>query len=171
MPHAVARSTRTTPANTGCSRHRSASDGGSSIHSGVRVLVEGIPALGVAPGLPTEQSWPYSQYYRSQRQFEQAAKGRRDSAGPRDGARAVTRFSRHAGRSCSWGKRGISGPSGASTGRTLAVRSGAWTGCREAGGGHATEIIWAVEVRRSVVSVPSGIRTATAYYLMSPALL
>jgi hypothetical protein len=29
----------------------------------------------------------------------------------------------------------------------LAGRSGAWTGCREAGGGHATEIIWAVEVR------------------------
>jgi hypothetical protein len=36
-------------------------DGGSSIHSGVRVLVEGIPALGVAQDLPTEQAWPYSQ--------------------------------------------------------------------------------------------------------------
>jgi hypothetical protein len=64
-------------------------DRGSSIHSGVSVLVEGIPSLGVAPGLPTEQAWPYAQYYRSQRQFEAGRKGVEIQPGPRDRARAV----------------------------------------------------------------------------------
>ena len=47
---------------------------GTSIHSGVRLQVDGIPALGVKPGIATEADWPYSQYCRSRSQFEQAAK-------------------------------------------------------------------------------------------------
>lgn len=50
-------------------------DQGTSIHSGVRVLTEGIPALGVAPGLPTEATWPGNVWCRNSREFEQRARG------------------------------------------------------------------------------------------------
>lgn len=49
-------------------------DEGTSIHSGVRVLTEGIPALGIPPGLPSEQAWPSSVWCRSQREFESRVK-------------------------------------------------------------------------------------------------
>ena len=121
-------------------------DEGSSIHSGVRVLVEGIPSLGVAPGLPTEQSWPYSQYYRSQRQFEQAAKtveiqpGHVTEHGPLPDFRGMLAAvaaggSGHIG--TFWGVdwQDVGGPK-----RCMDRMP-------RSGGGHATEIIWAVEVR------------------------
>lgn len=47
---------------------------GTSIHSGIRLQVDGIPSLGVKPGIATEADWPYSQYCRSRSQFEQLAK-------------------------------------------------------------------------------------------------
>lgn len=121
-------------------------DQGTSIHSGVRVLVEGIPALGVAPGLPTESAWPYAQYYRSQRQFEAAAKaveiqpGHVTEHGPLPDFRgmlaAVTAGgSGHIG--TKWGVdwQDVGGPK-----RCMDRMP-------RSGGGHATEIIWAVEVR------------------------
>lgn len=50
-------------------------DQGTSIHSGVRVLVDGIPGLGIAPGLPTEAAWPYSRYCRSSTEFQRYCSG------------------------------------------------------------------------------------------------
>ena len=50
-------------------------DQGTSIHSGVRVLVDGIPGLGIAPGLPTEAVWPYSRYCRSATEFQRYCNG------------------------------------------------------------------------------------------------
>ena len=121
-------------------------DQGTSIHSGVRVLVEGIPSLGVAPGLPTEQSWPYSQYYRSQRQFEQAAKtveiqpGHVTEHGPLPDFRGMLAAvaaggSGHIGTKWNVDWQDVGGPK-----RCMDRMP-------RSGGGHATEIIWAVEVR------------------------
>lgn len=50
-------------------------DQGTSIHSGVRVLVDGIPGLGLAPGLPKEADWPYERYCRSAKEFERYCDG------------------------------------------------------------------------------------------------
>ncbi len=50
-------------------------DRGTSIHSGVRVLCEGIPGLQVDPGLPTEFVWPYQQYCRRASEFVRCCQG------------------------------------------------------------------------------------------------
>jgi len=49
-------------------------DRGTNILQGVRVLVEGIPGLGIKPGLPTEADWPYSTYEKSASRFEKRAR-------------------------------------------------------------------------------------------------
>lgn len=50
-------------------------DQGTSITSGVTLLTQGIKSIGVKPGLPTEEDWPYSSYERSSQQFAARAKG------------------------------------------------------------------------------------------------
>ncbi len=49
-------------------------DRGTNILIGVRLLTEGIPEHGVAPGLPLERYWPYDTYERSAGRFIERAK-------------------------------------------------------------------------------------------------
>jgi hypothetical protein len=49
-------------------------DQGTSIQSGVRLLTEGLKALNVSPGLPTEAAYEYGTYERSAGRFEARAK-------------------------------------------------------------------------------------------------
>lgn len=53
---------------------RVGADGGTTIDSGVILMTQGIKALGVEPGLPTEESWKYGTYERSQSRFVERAK-------------------------------------------------------------------------------------------------
>ena len=50
-------------------------DMGSSMHSGVRLMTQGIPELNIQPGIPSESEWPYSRYCQSAREFERYATG------------------------------------------------------------------------------------------------
>ena len=50
-------------------------DQGTSIQSGVTLLTKGVPDLGIAPGLPTEESYPYGSYEKSATRFTERAKG------------------------------------------------------------------------------------------------
>ena len=47
---------------------------GASIPAGVTLLVNGISNIGVAPGLPTDEDWPYSHYSTSEQNFIRRAK-------------------------------------------------------------------------------------------------
>jgi len=49
-------------------------DRGTNILLGVRVLTEGIPQHGIAPGLPLEENWRYNTYERSASRFIDRAK-------------------------------------------------------------------------------------------------
>lgn len=49
-------------------------DSGASIESGVIVRTQGIKSLGVKPGIPLEQNWPYEPYERDVARFETRAK-------------------------------------------------------------------------------------------------
>lgn len=49
-------------------------DGGTWIESGVTLLTEGIPSIGVAPGIPLESTWPYNTYEQSASRFVTRAK-------------------------------------------------------------------------------------------------
>ncbi len=44
-------------------------DQGTSIHSGVRLMTGGIPALGLGIGLPAESDWPYARWCRNSTEF------------------------------------------------------------------------------------------------------
>jgi hypothetical protein len=135
-------------------------DQGSSIHSGVRVLVEGIPSLGVAQDCR-----------RSRRGHTQITTDHSGSLRqPQRPSRFSPATSQSTGRylifAACWqqlqlGEAGISGPSGEWTGKTLEVRSGAWTGCREAVAGTQPRSfgLWRFGVGGICAS---GIRTATA---------
>ena len=118
-------------------------DQGTSIHSGVRLLVDGVLKLGLAAGLPLESAWLYSRYCRNATEFGRYCSGLKIEAahvtesGPMpdwDGALAAVAAgsSIHIGTkwNVNWKKVG---------GRN----------CMESapisGGGHATEIIWAEE--------------------------
>ena len=116
-------------------------DQGTSIQSGVQLLTEGIPELGVAPGLPLEQDWPYSQYCRNPSDFARQCSGL-----PVEGS-VVTEH----GDLPDWEGMLVSVAAGGSghIGTYWGVR---WTSvngrrCMSSpptrGGGHATEIIWA----------------------------
>ena len=50
---------------------------GSTITSGVELLVEGAPRFDLPPGMPTEADWPYRNYkqYTSTHRFQSAARG------------------------------------------------------------------------------------------------
>jgi len=119
-------------------------DQGTSIHSGVRLLVDGVLKLGLAAGLPMETAWPYSRWCRSATEF------RRHCSGLKIEAAHVTE----------------SGPMPDWDGALAAVAAGSsihigtfWNvnwkqvgnrrcmdSAPRSGGGHATEIIWAEEI-------------------------
>lgn len=49
-------------------------DEGTSMQSGVKILTQGIPSIGVKPGLPLETEWKYGTYERSALRFAERAK-------------------------------------------------------------------------------------------------
>jgi hypothetical protein len=122
-------------------------DRGTSIHSGVRVQVEGLPRLGVGPGICTEAAWPYSRYCRRASEFERYAKGLQTEDCN------VTEV----GDMPDWDDMlaslaaGATGHIGTKWGVDWQTVSGAPKRVMDrmptGGGGHATEILWAVEVR------------------------
>jgi hypothetical protein len=141
-------------------------DRGTSIHSGVRVLVDGLPKIGVAGGLPEESDWPYSQYCRRAAEFERLAK-------------AVPIVSPHVtevGDMPDWDDMlaalaaGATGHIGTFWGVDWKQAPGApkrvMDTAPRSGGGHATEILWAVEVR-GVWHLAVWNSHGDGYYLMS----
>ena len=124
-------------------------DRGTSIHSGVRVQVEGLPRLGVGPGICTEAAWPYSRYCRRASEFERYAKGLQTEDCN------VTEV----GDMPDWDDMlaslaaGATGHIGTKWGVDWQTVSGAPKRVMDrmptGGGGHATEILWAIEVKRT----------------------
>ena len=122
-------------------------DSGTSIHSGVRVQVEGLPRLGVGPGICTEAAWPYSRYCRRASEFERYA---RDLQTENCNVTEV-------GDMPDWDDllaslaAGATGHIGTKWGVDWQQVPGAPKRVMDrmptSGGGHATEILWAVEVR------------------------
>jgi len=119
-------------------------DSGTSIQSGVGLLTRGLPAIGAAPGLPTEQAWPYQPYERSSSRFASRA-----SAVEID----QTWVAEH-GELPDWEGMLVALAAGGSghIGTYWPPRWGAVGNRRlmdklpRGGGGHATEIIWAVQI-------------------------
>jgi hypothetical protein len=119
-------------------------DQGTSIQSGVGVLTRGLGAIGVAPGLPLESDWPYDSYERSSSNF-----ARRASAVDID----QTWVSEH-GELPDW-EGMLVGLAAGGSGHIGTYWPPRWSqiGARRlmdtlprGGGGHATEIIWAVRI-------------------------
>jgi len=119
-------------------------DQGTSIHSGVRLLVDGVSKLGLGAGLPMESAWPYSRWCRSATEFRRYCSGLKIEAahvtesGPMpdwDGALAAVAAgsSIHIGTfwNVNW--------------KTVGNRR-CMDSAPRSGGGHATEIIWAEEI-------------------------
>jgi hypothetical protein len=50
-------------------------DQGSTIHSGARLVSDGINDLGMAPGLPLMQDWPYERWCRNADEFRRYCRG------------------------------------------------------------------------------------------------
>ena len=119
-------------------------DQGTSIHSGVRLLVDGVSKLGLDAGLPMESAWPYSRWCRSATEFRRYCSGLKIEAahvtesGPMpdwDGALAAVA----AGSSIHIGT--LWGVDWKRVGGRRCMDS-----APRSGGGHATEIIWAEEI-------------------------
>ena len=119
-------------------------DQGTSIAAGVKVLVEGLPQIGVSPGLPTETDWPYSTYERNANSFASRAK-----QVTIDG----TFVSEHQPMPNWEGM--LAGVAAGGSGHIGTYWPPRWSsvgGFRlmdqapTGGGGHATEIIWALEL-------------------------
>jgi hypothetical protein len=139
-------------------------DQGTSIHSGVRLLVEGIPALGLPPGLPAESVWPYSRYCRTAAEFQRYCSGLKiegshvTESGPMpdwDGALAAVA----AGGSIHIGT--FWGVDWKQVGGRKCMDS-----APRSGGGHATELIWAVCIN-GVWYLVGWNSHGDGYYLMS----
>ena len=130
----------------GASPNNVGKDQGTSIISGVELLTKGLPSISVKPGLPTEEDWPYNTYERRADEFARRAKGVQitdsfvtqhgelpDFQGMLIGVAAGG--SGHIG--TYWPPRWSSAP-----GDNHRLMDALPTG----GGGHATEIIWAVQL-------------------------
>lgn len=139
-------------------------DQGTTIQSGVQLLTEGIPELRVAPGLPFERDWPYNQYCTDSSDFAGKC-----SQLPIE----KTMVTQH-GELPDWEGMLVATAAGGSghIGTYWGVR---WTqvGGRRCmsspptrGGGHATEIIWAVEINSQWYLVVWNSH-GDGYYLMS----
>jgi hypothetical protein len=118
-------------------------DQGTSIHSGVRLLVDGVLKLGLAAGIPIESAWPYSRWCRSATEFRRHCSGLKIEAahvtesGPMpdwDGALAAVAAGSSIHIGTFWG---------------VSWKQVDGRRCMDSeprsGGGHATEIIWAEE--------------------------
>jgi hypothetical protein len=119
-------------------------DQGTSIHSGVRLLVDGVLKLGLAAGLPMETAWPYSRWCRSPTEFQRYCSGLKIEAahvtesGPMpdwDGALAAVAAGSSIHIGTYWGVNW----------KQIGNRRCMDSAPRPAGG-HATEIIWAEEI-------------------------
>jgi len=139
-------------------------DQGTSIHSGVRLLVEGIPALGLPPGLPAEAIWPYSRYCRTASEFQRYCSGLKiegshvTESGPMpdwDGALAAVAAGGSIHIGTFWGV----------SWKQVGGRRCMDTAPRS-GGGHATELIWAVCIN-GVWYLVGWNSHGDGYYLMS----
>ena len=119
-------------------------DQGTTIQSGVQLLTEGIPELGVSPGLPLERDWPYNQYFKSPEDF----------AGGCDRLPIEKSMVTQHGALPDWEGMLVSVAAGGSghIGTYWGVRWSQVAGRRcmssppTRGGGHATEIIWAHKI-------------------------
>ena len=116
-------------------------DQGTSIHSGVRLLVDGVSKLGLAAGIPMEPAWPYSRWCRSAIEFRRHCSGLQieqshvTESGPMpdwDGALAAVAAGSSIHIGTYWGV------SWKQVGGRKCMDS-----APRSGGGHATEIIWA----------------------------
>lgn len=141
-------------------------DSGTSIQSGVTVLTQGLTRIGVNPGLPLEADWSYNTYERNSQRFADRAK---------QVTIETTWVSEH-GEMPDWEGALIAVAAGGSIhiGTYWSVR---WSSIGKhrlmnvaptGGGGHATEIIWALKIEGEwylVVWNSHGDR----FYLMSQA--
>lgn len=119
-------------------------DQGTNMQSGVRLLVDGLKPLDVAPGLPAFDVWNYSRYYRKKTDFIAAAQS----------ATIEAEFVSEHGPMPDW--EGILiGVAAGGTGHIGTFWPPRWTSvggvrCMDTaptgGGGHATEIIWAHQI-------------------------
>lgn len=121
-------------------------DAGTSIHSGVIVLTQGLKSIGVAPGLPLESEWKYGTYERSASRFAERAKGLTIDA----------RYVAEHGPMPSWdqmlialaaGGTGHIGVYWAPSFIKLENKYSCWQKNANGGGGHAVEIIAAINLR------------------------
>ena len=119
-------------------------DAGTSIQSGVGVLTAGLKSIGVPPGLPSEADWPYETYERRAARFAERAKRVQidqtwvsEHGEMPDWDNLLAALA--AGGSCHIGT--YWPPRWTAVG-TYRLMDRAPTG----GGGHATEIIWAIEL-------------------------
>jgi len=119
-------------------------DQGTSIHSGVRLLVDGVSKLGLGAGLPMESAWPYSRWCRSATEFRRYCSGLKIEAahvtesGPMpdwDGALAAVAAGSSIHIGTKWDVNW----------KTVGNRR-CMDSAPRSGGGHATEIIWAEEI-------------------------
>lgn len=119
-------------------------DQGTSIGAGVDLLVNGLPGVGVSPGLPLESAWNYDKYERNTNSFKQRAKAVAiESSYATEHQPApdfeATLIAMAAGGSVHigtfWSVRWR--PLGGKREMSAAPRSG---------GGHATEAIWAEQI-------------------------
>lgn len=119
-------------------------DQGTSIHSGVRVLTEGIPDLALSPGLPLESDWPYEQYCRTASQFSDYC----------DNLPIESSMVTEHGEMPDWEGMLVAVAAGGS-GHIGTFWGVSWTDVNgrrcmstapKRGGGHATEIIWAHKI-------------------------
>ena len=141
-----------------------ARDQGTNMQSGVRLLVEGLKNLDVAPGLPLFDDWNYSRYYRSKNEFINAAQA----------ATIEDEFVSGHGPMPDWEGMLVAVAAGG-TGHIGTYWAPRWTTvggvkCMDTaptgGGGHATEIIWAVELDGQWYLVVWNSH-GDGYYLMS----
>ncbi len=142
-------------------------DGGSSIHSGVRVLTIGPEDLGIPAGLPLERSWPYSRYCRNAAEFRHYCSGLEveaphvtevgDMPESFDDMRAAVAAggTGHIGTKWNVGWQTVPGAPKRVMDRMPT-----------SGGGHATEIIWAIELK-GVWYLVVWNSHGDGYYLMS----
>lgn len=124
--------------------NRVGDDAGTSIDSGVILVTKGIDALGVKPGLATEADWPYEPYETSAARFDERAKvvpisdAMVTEHGPMPDFQGMLIVVAAGGS----GHIGTFWPPRWSQLEGRRLMDTAPTG----GGGHATEIIWAVKI-------------------------
>jgi len=142
-------------------------DQGTSINSGVRVLQIGAEDLGVPGGLPLESVWPYSRYCRNAAQFRAACNGLEvetphvtevgDMPESFDDMLAAVAAGGTGHIGTKWG---VSWQTVPGSPKRLMDKM------PTSGGGHATEILWAIELN-GVWYLVVWNSHGDGYYLMS----